>query len=80
MYIFLYKSTHYPFPVDVLTFATFLPIIIEEGVATLKGNKYAKRFLSPELAKKISHSSTGAYLGTKVKDSIASRKTSQNAT
>ena len=72
-----------------LTFAAFLPMIIEEGMATIKGNKYAKNLLSPELAKKVAKtnalgfstyvlmatlSGLGIYLGTKVKDSIASKK------
>ena len=72
-----------------LTFATFIPILLEEGLATKKGNNYAKKLLSPELAKKVAKgnalgfstyailatlTSLGVYLGTKVKDAIASRK------
>jgi len=72
-----------------LAFATFLPMLLEEGLATLKGNKFAKQLLSPELAKKVAKTNAlgfstyllmatlsgfGIYLGTKVKDSIASRK------
>lgn len=72
-----------------LTFAAFLPMLLEEGLATLKGNKFAKKILSPELAKKVAKtnalgfstyllvatlSGLGIYLGTKVKDAIASRK------
>lgn len=69
-----------------LTFAAFLPTLLEEGLASLKGNKVAKQLLSPELAKKVAKtnalgfstylltavlSSLGIYLGTKVKDAIA---------
>lgn len=69
-----------------LTFLTFIPMLLEEGLASIKGNNFAKKILSPELAKKVSHSnalgfltyigmasftSLGIYLGTKVKDSIA---------
>lgn len=69
-----------------LTFAAFLPTIMEEGIATLKGNKFAKQLLSTDLAKKVSKtnalgfstylllatlSGLGIYLGTKVKDAIA---------
>lgn len=72
-----------------LTFAAFLPTVIEEGLATLKGNKIAKQLLSPDLAKKVAKTNTigflsyvslaafsglGVYLGVKVKDLIASRK------
>lgn len=69
-----------------LTFAAFVPMLIEEGFATLRGNKYAKQLLKPSLAKKVAKTnafgfatyallatltSVGIYLGTKVKDSIA---------
>ena len=72
-----------------LTFATFLPALLEEGLATIKGNQLAKKLLSPDIAKKVAKtnalgfstyllaatlSGLGIYLGTKVKDSIASRK------
>ena len=72
-----------------LTFAACLPMLTEEGLATIKGNKYAKKLLSPELARKVAKtnafgfstymliatlSSLGIYLGTKVKDSIAHKK------
>ena len=76
-----------------LTFATFLPVLIEEGLATIKGNKIAKQMLSPELAKKVAKtnalgystylalavlSGLGIYLGTKVKDAIAKPKPIEN--
>lgn len=72
-----------------LTFATFVPMLLEEGMASIKGNKFAKKVLSPELVKKVSKtnalgfstyvglaslSSLGIYLGTKVKDAIAKPK------
>ena len=72
-----------------LTFATFLPILAEEGMASLKGNKLAKEFLNPELANKVSKvnfiayctyllgaaaAGLGAYLGIKVKDILAGKK------
>ncbi len=75
-----------------LTFATFLPILIEEAMASIKGNKYAKKLLNPELAKKVAKTnllgfstylisavatSLGIFLGTKVKDSIAKRKVAE---
>lgn len=72
-----------------LTFMTFVPVLLEEGLASLKGNKLAKELLNPELAKKVAKSnalgfasyfviatitSLGIYLGTKVKDKIAHNK------
>lgn len=78
-----------------LTFAAMLPILAEEGLATLKGNSLAKKLLSPELAKKVAKtnalgfttyllaavlSGLGIYLGVKVKDSIASKKVATQST
>jgi len=72
-----------------LTLATFIPMLLEEGLASIKGNNFAKKVLNPELAKKVSKtnalgfstyiglaalSSLGIYLGTKVKDAIAHPK------
>lgn len=72
-----------------LTFLAFLPTLLEEGLASVKGNKLAKKLLNPELAKKVAKtnalgfssyallatlSGLGVYLGTKVKDAIASKK------
>lgn len=69
-----------------LTFAAYLPVLIDECLASVKGNKFAKQLLKPELAKKVEKSnalgfctyiglalasSIGIYLGTKVKDAIA---------
>ena len=68
-----------------LTFATFIPMLLEEGMATLKGNAHAKKLLSPDLAKKVFKSnalgfatylgmatltSLGIFAGVKVKDAI----------
>ena len=73
----------------ILTSITFLPLLLEEGLATLKGNKYAKKLLSPELAKKVVKSNAygfstyalmailsgiGIFAGTKIKDSIAKKQ------
>lgn len=72
-----------------LTLATFIPLLLEEGLASIKGNNFAKKTLSPELVKKVSKtnalgfstylglaafSSLGTYLGVKVKDAIAKPK------
>ena len=40
----------------------FIPILIEEGTATLKGNKFAKEFISEDLAKKAFKGNCLAYL------------------
>ena len=76
-----------------LTFATFIPMLIEEGLATIKGNKFAKKLLNPELARKVAKtnalgfstylmlatlSGLGIFLGTKVKDAIAKPKLAEN--
>ena len=37
----------------IVAAAAFIPIIMEEGMATVKGNKWAKQVLSPELFKKV---------------------------
>lgn len=72
-----------------LTFATFLPTILEEGLASFRGNKLAKELLSPDVARKVAKSNAygfisylsmatlsglGIFLGTKVKDAIAKKK------
>ena len=72
-----------------LTFATFLPILIEEGLASINGHQIAKKILSPELLKKVLKTNTlgylsylttglvsavGVSLGVKVKDAIAKPK------
>ena len=80
--------------VGVLTAATFIPTIAEEGLATLRGNKFAKELLSPNLAKKVAKSNgygfatyvvtaaafgAAAYLAVKVKNAIAHPENSSNA-
>ncbi len=72
-----------------LSFAVALPMLIEEGMATAKGNSFAKKLLSPELAKRVSKSNAvayssylltavlgtlGAYVAVKVKDNAISKK------
>lgn len=72
-----------------LTFAAFLPMLLEEGLASVKGNGYAKELLSKDLAGKVAKtnalgfatylglaalSSLGVYLGVKIKDKIVSNK------
>ena len=73
----------------VLTFITFVPSLAEESMASIKGNAFAKKVLSPELVAKVAKgnklafitytgltlgASIGLYLGVKVKDSIAKPK------
>ena len=70
-----------------LSFAAYLPLLIEEGLASAKGQKYAKKFLSPDLAKKVLKNNVlgfstyfivatltalGTCLGTKVRDTVVS--------
>lgn len=72
-----------------LVFLALVPMLIEEKIASIKGNSYAKRFLSPKVAKQVSKTNSLAYLtylsysilmsvglalGIKVKDSIAKPK------
>ncbi len=67
----------------VLTAATFTPMLAEEGLASLRGNKLAKELLDPSLAKKVAKSnalgfasyalvtivaSLGVHFGIKAKD------------
>lgn len=78
-----------------LTFAAFLPALLEEGLATMKGNKIAKEALSSDLAKKVaksnmwgfstylllaSLSAVGVWAANKVKDKIAGPKLVQKNT
>ena len=77
----------------ILTASTFIPTIAEEGLATLRGNKFAKELLSPDLAKKVVKSNrygmatyvamaalfgTAAYLAVKVKNAIAHPELKKN--
>jgi len=72
-----------------LSAAAFIPIIAEETMASIRGNKMAKKLCSPELFKKVAKSNalggltyaitaliTGfsVYAGGKVKDSMATPK------
>lgn len=72
-----------------LSFLTFIPVLADEGLASIKGQKFAKKVLSSELANKASKanlygfmtylslaiaSSIGVTLGVKVKDAIAKPK------
>ena len=69
-----------------LTFATTLPMIFEEAIASFKGESFAKKLLSPELFKKVKlqnrtgllsyialgiFSGISAMLAVKVRDRIA---------
>lgn len=77
----------------LLASATFLPTILEEGSATLKGNKLAKKVLSPELLKKVKRSNAvglstyilsaatigiGTSLGVKIKDAVIKNSLENN--
>jgi len=72
-----------------LTFAAFIPTLLEEGLATIKGNGYAKKLLDPSIAKKVAKcnglgfisylamatfAGLGVFAGVKVKDAIAKSK------
>lgn len=75
--------------VGKLTLATFVPIVAEELMATYRGNKMAKKVLSPELVKKVKATNRlgaatyitsaiagalAAVAGSKVRDAIAKPK------
>jgi len=68
-----------------LTFVSFLPLLVEEGLASIKGNSYAKKFLNPNLTKKVVKSNAlgfstyllmatltglGIFLGTNARDFV----------
>lgn len=72
-----------------LAFASYLPMLIEEGMATYKGQKYANKVLSKDLAKKVLKGNSIAYMSyltvaasaglaahcaVKIKDSIIANK------
>ena len=46
----------------LLGFAATVPMLIEEGMATVKGNKFAKKVLSPDLAKRALKANLFAYI------------------
>ena len=71
----------------------FAPAVIEEAMATQKGNKLAKKLLSPELFKKVKHVNNlgfitylmapiaigvGTFLGVKAKDKIIANSLNKN--
>ena len=45
-----------------LAFIATLPMLVEEGMASIRGNGWAKEFLSPDLAKKVSKHNKFAYI------------------
>ncbi len=45
-----------------LTFLTLLPIVLEEGLASKKGNDYAKKLLDPSLAKKVAKANKYGFM------------------
>lgn len=45
-----------------LAFIATLPMLVEEGMASIRGNSWAKEFLSPDLAKKVSQHNKFAYI------------------
>ncbi len=72
-----------------LTFASFLPTVIEEGLASIKGHKLASKLLSPDLVKKVDKSNLlgfatyailavgsgiGAHFAVKLRDKIVHGK------
>ncbi|HNW26099.1 MAG TPA: hypothetical protein PLG15_00175 [Candidatus Gastranaerophilaceae bacterium] len=72
-----------------LTFISALPMLAEEALASIRGNSFAKKALSPDLAKKVAKanfagfcsylglvvaSSIGIFLGIKVRDAIVKPK------
>lgn len=72
-----------------MSFSAMLPMVFEEGLATFKGNKWAKQVLSPELYKKVvkgnfaglmSYVGTAAAIGfatyaaIKIKDKLVDKK------
>lgn len=46
----------------ILAFATTIPMLLEEGMATKKGLKFAKEILKPDLYKKVVKGNTVAFL------------------
>ena len=44
-----------------LAFLASVPMLLEEGMATAKGNSFAKKLLSPEVAKKVFKTNAFAY-------------------
>ena len=44
-----------------LSFVATIPMLVEEAAATIKGQKWAKEFLTPDLAKKVLKGNSIAY-------------------
>ena len=44
-----------------ISFACMVPALIEEGLASIRANRYAKEYLSPELLKKVNKTNIWAY-------------------
>ena len=72
-----------------LSFAAFVPMLLEEGLASLRGNKLSKQFFDSDIAKNVAKSngygflsylgmatafSVGTVLAIKIRDSIAAPK------
>ena len=72
-----------------LSFLAMVPMLLEEGLASIKGGKLAKQVLSPELAKKVSKTNklawctylcaaaaagVGSFLAVKIKDVVQNKK------
>lgn len=45
-----------------LAFLASVPMLLEEGMATVKGQKFANKLLKPDLAKKVSKANIWAYM------------------
>ncbi len=57
-----------------MSFSAMLPMVFEEGLATFKGNKWAKQVLSPELYKKVvkgNFAGLMSYIGATVAAGLA---------
>lgn len=64
--------------VGVISFACFVPSLIEEGLASIRGNSFAKKVLTPDLVKKVAKANIMGYstyvlsaIGTAVAGNIA---------
>ena len=73
----------------LLAFTALVPMLLEEGMASIRGCKWAKQLLSPELAKKVKSTnlvaytsylatvaglSLAAFAATKIKDKLVAKK------
>ena len=77
-----------------LAFLSMVPVLAEEGMATIRGNAWAKQMLSPDIAKKVSKGNKIAYISyiaaaagvaaeahfaTKIKDNFTDKKDNDNS-